>query len=267
MILARISGKWFQIVCLRTLLEWFLNIPDIAVYFIVGDLLEIRFVVVSMNIINLTVAKDILIYMIIHGGNVFVLLRVPKEKTIHKVVRQFGAGLNIFWNAPKNNNHNIDAKADPKQAYIIALGVNDTYRKHPVGDVDTDVNLQDFTKNAQTYAGCYAGIIQRIQTIQPNAKIFVVTRPREQNTNEAYNEVVRRMAILFKNVYVIDLYKYAPSYEKGKDFRNQFFLGGHMNAAGYEYTAWMIMTYIDWIIRNNMKDFEQVAFIGTKYQY
>ena len=62
----------------------------------VGDLLEIRFVVVSMNIINLTVAKDILIYMIIHGGNVFVLLRVPKEKTIHKVVRQFGAGLNIF---------------------------------------------------------------------------------------------------------------------------------------------------------------------------
>ena len=77
-------------------MEWFLNIPDIAVYFIVGDLLEIRFVVVSMNIINLTVAKDILIYMIIHGGNVFVLLRVPKEKTIHKVVRQFGAGLNIF---------------------------------------------------------------------------------------------------------------------------------------------------------------------------
>ena len=75
------------------------------------------------------------------------------------------------------------------------------------------------------------------------------------------------MAILFKNVYVIDLYKYAPSYEKGKDFRNQFFLGGHMNAAGYGYTAWMIMTYIDWIIRNNMKDFEQVAFIGTKYQY
>ena len=62
----------------------------------IGDLLEIRFVVVSMNIINLTVAKDILIYMIIHGGNVFVLLRVPKEKTIHKVVRQFGAGLNIF---------------------------------------------------------------------------------------------------------------------------------------------------------------------------
>lgn len=41
-------------------------------------------------------SKDILIYMIIHGGNVFVLLRVPKEKTIHKVVRQFGAGLNIF---------------------------------------------------------------------------------------------------------------------------------------------------------------------------
>ena len=67
-----------------------------AGYFIVGYIFEIRCVVVSMNIISLTVAKDILINMIIHGGNVFVLLRVPKEKTIHKVVRQFGAGLNIF---------------------------------------------------------------------------------------------------------------------------------------------------------------------------
>lgn len=172
-----------------------------------------------------------------------------------------------FWNNPKNRNNNIDAKAEPKQAYIIALGVNDTYKKHPVGNVESDINKDDYTQNAQTYTGCYAGIIQRIQSIQPDAKIFVVTRPKEESTNEAYNEVVRRMSDIFENVYVIDLYKYAPSYNKEDYFRTKYFMGGHLNAAGYQYTAWMFMTYIDWIIRHNLKDFEQVAFIGTDYKY
>ena len=177
MILARISGKWFQIVCLRTLLEWFLNIPDIAEYFIgfIGDSLcsgehEYHKPDGSKGYIDL--------YDYSWGQRICSATGAKGENYSQggETVRGW---IEHFWNAPKNNNHNIDAKADPKQAYIIALGVNDTYRKHPVSDVDTDVNLQDFTKNAQTYAGCYAGIIQRIQTIQPNAKIFVVTRPRE----------------------------------------------------------------------------------------
>ena len=75
------------------------------------------------------------------------------------------------------------------------------------------------------------------------------------------------MPEVFDNVYVIDLFRYGPSYASGTNFRDSFFLGGHMNAAGYEYTAWMFMTYIDWIIRNNMDDFSQVAFIGTDYEY
>ena len=44
-------------------------------------------------------------------------------------------------------------------------------------------------------------------------------------------------------------------------------MGGHLNAMGYEYTARMFMTYIDWIIRNNYEDFKEVAFIGTKLHY
>lgn len=172
-----------------------------------------------------------------------------------------------FWNKPKNRNHNIDAKADPKQAYIIALGVNDKYKKHPVGDVKTDICLDDYNKNANTYAGNYAGIIQRVKSIQPDAKFFVVTRPKENNQANPYNDVVREMANLFENVYVIDLEKYAPSYKKGGEIRKKFFLGGHLNAMGYQYTAWMFMTYIDWIIQHNWKDFEQTAFIGTEYKY
>lgn len=170
-----------------------------------------------------------------------------------------------YWDTRNNGHGGINAKDDPKQAYIIALGINDA--RLPQGDISTDIVKDDYTQNAQTFVGCYAGIIQRLQSIQPDAKIFVVTRPRDNNCNLAYNEIIRSMAKLFNNVYVIDLYKYAPSYKNGTPFRDLCFLGGHMNAAGYQYTAWMMMTYIDWIIRHNPKDFQQVAFIGTDYSY
>ena len=118
----------------------------------------------------------------------------------------------------------------------------------------------------QLFAGYYGGIIQRIKSIQPEAKIFVVTRPRD-GVDDTYNVPIRQMAEIFSNVYVIDLYKYAPDYSKGSDFARKFMLGGHLNAAGYQYTAWMFMTYIDWIVRNNMDDFAQVGFIGTGLRY
>ena len=36
-----------------------------------------------------------------------------------------------------------------------------------------------------------------------------------------------------------------------------------MTPAGYLFTADMIMSYIDYIVRNNMHDFDELAFIGT----
>ena len=40
-----------------------------------------------------------------------------------------------------------------------------------------------------------------------------------------------------------------------------------MNVAGYQYTAWEFMTYIDWIVRNNYTEFAEVAFIDTDYKH
>ena len=163
-------------------------------------------------------------------------------------------------------------KMNPKQAYIIAMGVNDFSRRRKnqleCGNLDTDVDLKDYNNNAPTYAGYMAGIVQRLQSIQPRAKIFVVTRPREDKGNndyEVFNEVVRGLAKKFSNVYVIDLYKHAQAYDS--DFKDRYYVGGHLNAMGYEYTARMFMTYIDWIIRNHYEDFKEVAFIGTKLHY
>lgn len=175
-----------------------------------------------------------------------------------------------FWDQPSNRNHNIDAKASPKQAYIIALGVNDQNQKVAVGDPEKDICKDDFNKNADTYSGNYGGIIQRVRSISPDSKIFLVTNPgrKEDKATENYNQAIRKMATLFDGIYIIDLAKYAaPLYKEGTEFRKKFFLGGHMNAMGYEYTAWMFMTYINWIIEQQPEDFQQVGFIGTPYKY
>ena len=156
------------------------------------------------------------------------------------------------------------------QAYIMALGVNDIINNAlPLGSID-DVCFEDYTKNKRTFAGKYAAIIQRYKLLQPEAKFFLVTMPREEEVETngkraAHAGVLYDLAGKFNNTYVIDLYKYGPVYDE--EFRNRFYLGGHMNAMGYVLTAKMIAGYIDYIIRKNPDDFKQVPFIGSKYWY
>lgn len=159
------------------------------------------------------------------------------------------------------------------QAYIIALGVNDT-TAIVNGDLEfgttDDIDLSDWAKNKPTFVGYYAQIIARYKEIQPKAKFFLITNPKrddlspekEQLYQQLY-ELLYKLSEMFDNCYVIDLTKYAPVYDE--EFRRNFFLSGHMNAAGYRLTALMFESYIDYIIRNNPEDFAQVGFIGTPY--
>ncbi len=154
------------------------------------------------------------------------------------------------------------------QAYIIALGFNDILgHNQEIGSV-SDINLAARAKNKETFAGYYARIIQNLKTKQPKAKFFLMTMPKE--TNEEHNKLKEQhakllhdMADLFDNTYVLDFYQYAPVYDD--EFKRRFYLGGHMNAAGYVLTAKMVMSYIDYIIRHNPEDFVQVPFIGKQY--
>lgn len=152
------------------------------------------------------------------------------------------------------------------QCYIIALGVNDIHNQgQEVGTVD-DINREDYTKNADTFVGWYARIIQRLKEIQPRAKFFLTTIPageerRDDAKSIAHRDAIYAMADYFDNTYVIDLYQYAPPCDE--EFRKNFFMGGHMNAMGYIFMARIISSYIDWIIRNNFEDFREVPFIGT----
>ena len=151
------------------------------------------------------------------------------------------------------------------QAYVIALGVNDVLNAdQEVGSV-SDIDLENYKNNRDTFAGWYAAIIQRYKMIQPRAKFFLVTIPRGERKDElvrAHRELLYALADFFENTYVIDLYKYGPTYDQ--TFNKRFSLYGHMNPMGYILTANMIDAYIDYIIRKNPEDFYLVPYIGTE---
>jgi len=157
------------------------------------------------------------------------------------------------------------------QCYIIALGVNDTWRQNGfIGNVNTDIDVNNPSNNAMNSVGGYATIIQKIKEIQPRARIFCVTIPNMFGKNNTLkveaNEKIRAIAELFE-CYIIDLEKYYIPMNEVNDFANKYIVGSHLNALGYKEIANVVITYIDWIIRNNISDFKDIQFIGTDRYY
>jgi len=190
------------------------------------------------------------------------------------IARQNGQDYHIFSRGGMTAKEYMEGWADANrlwdpdkacQAYVIALGCNDFLGLKQEAGTVADIDAEDYHKNGQTFIGYYAAIIQRLKKIQPRAKFFLVTMPRENNENDEIREKQRKavydMAEYFDKTYVIDLYQYGPVYDK--EFRDRFFLYGHMNASGYILTAKMIDSYIDYIIRKNPEDFMLVPYIGT----
>ena len=152
-------------------------------------------------------------------------------------------------------------------AYIIGLGQNDYNKSIPLGTI-SDINDEDYTQNPDTFYGNYGKIIQKIKEMFPltKPKIFVITDPWQSVENAGYNTAIRAIAEHFANVWLIDMYQYGRTI-LNKNFLVSWKRDGHWNAMGYQYFAWMIATYIDWIIRNNYQHFKDVELIDTEYYY
>lgn len=158
------------------------------------------------------------------------------------------------------------------KAYIIALGVNDVSRvmegEMELGSI-ADVHPDAPEQNPHSFAGAYGAIISRYKQLQPHAKFFLMTMPSHHEQDERgilydrHATLLYEMAALFENCYVLDFRKYAPDYND--EFKKNFYLGGHLSAAGYRLTALMVESYIDYIIRHNPDDFRQIAFVGTPH--
>lgn len=161
------------------------------------------------------------------------------------------------------------------QAYILALGVNDLFNQgHDLSETEigtvADVCMEDWRQNAHSFVGYYAQIIQRYREIQPDARFFLMTMPQSNDIwhdslKQLHRNLLYELAELFPNTYVLDFYAYAPVYTA--EFKQVYYLGGHLNPLGYALTGRMVASYLDYIVRHNYPDFKQLGFIGTPYRY
>lgn len=151
-------------------------------------------------------------------------------------------------------------------AYILALGVNDMNRTSlEIGSL-CDIHPEDYRQNRKTFVGYYAQIIQRLKKYQPNAKFFLMTMPQEPNHSQKerfdiHAQRLHELAEYFSNTYVLDFRKYAPVQDD--EYKEKFYLHGHLNACGYMFTAQMVASYIDYIIRHHIDDFRNIGLVGT----
>ena len=157
------------------------------------------------------------------------------------------------------------------KAYIISIGTNDIgYYGSFTGDVETDIDVNNYNNNnTTTSVGGLATMIQKARELQPKAIIFVETIDNTRNTKptrDAANEKIRAIAEKL-NCYLIDMAKYWIQEDEVNEWKAKYQNGQHLNAIGYLIKTQARITYIDWIIRNNLERFKEVQFIGTNMEY
>ena len=175
------------------------------------------------------------------------------------------------------------------QGYVMALGVNDISQiivgSGELGEL-SDIDPKNCENNKKTFIGYYASLLQRVRASAPDSIFFLMTIPRGENPaagqvspaekfgdvdaltlrerlGDRHRELLFGLADMFPNVYVLDFRTYAPVCDE--EYLRLFFYG-HMSECGYLLTAKMVVSYIDYLIRHNMRAFKQTALIGTPYR-
>lgn len=141
------------------------------------------------------------------------------------------------------------------QAYIIGLMINDISQTYHV-DLGT---INDIGTNNNTYYAQMAKIIRELNSINPDAKIFVNTCPRSGSDYDAYNQAVRDIVDLYDAsypVYCIDLYQYKYLYDNITLSDDS--LNGHLSAIGYEQLSEIYAYILSDFMNKNISDFQNV---------
>jgi len=155
-------------------------------------------------------------------------------------------------------------------AVIIALGVNDAYPivrgEKELGSVD-NLDPKNLLKD-RTYINYYAKIIARIKRLNPFCHFFLVTPPKTDHPDVFSAELekvfdeerieLEKLCGFFKRTHLIDLRTYGPVYDR--EFCERYFMSGHLVPAGYLFTAKLIASYIDYIVRHKPEKFHQLGF-------
>lgn len=118
--------------------------------------------------------------------------------------------------------------AAPDDAYFFALGINDSDRDLELGTID-DIHDDDFTKNADTFYGCYGKIITQVKNHAPKARLIMVkimtNGPKKPSYDTAIEDIARHYGIPFISPYDDDFFS--------SEAYNDYKVGGHPTAMGY----------------------------------
>lgn len=173
------------------------------------------------------------------------------------------------------------------QMYLIQLGNNDLayHETHPDYTLGTTADLPGNNGVwTDTFYGNMGRILNSIRTLQPRAYVFLSTFLARYGTvpiDFDYNQAIRNIVEYYTannganrpegdelHYYLIDIYNFGEPYTYYQSgIHTGTTRGSHLVATGYLHWAYEYCTYIDWIIKNNMSDFNDVAFVGTDDYY
>ena len=150
------------------------------------------------------------------------------------------------------------------QAYIIALGANDT--SFDIGTID-DVNFEDMSQNAETEYGYYAKVINAVRTVSANAPIFLFTLPYPRNGDtriQAINKMIRDFVSggYWEKIFLVDLdADYNDYFRNGKLYNQIGNTGWHLTSLGYLYASKVNEKALSKVISDNYSQFQDVFLL------
>ena len=150
---------------------------------------------------------------------------------------------------------NLDA---PFNAYFIALGTNDAYKKpYELGTIDDAVG-------SNTFAGYYKQIVELVRAKAPNAVIFCVSN-YSGNKESQYNQMIQSISELYDGCFYVDLVNKGDlSLADG----GVFVSGSHFTTLGYIRIARNIAHLVNEIVVENGEWFKFFALnnsVGDKF--
>lgn len=197
-----------------------------------------------------------------HGRNIYYSWGQVLARRYGNVCLNFGfsgATTKTWYNSPTYGRIEVIEPENLCQCYIIGLGANDSVNVDTVGSA-SDINLSDYTQNADSFYGNYAKVIQCILATAPQAYVFAFTLPTLYAT-DLKNDAIRGVitALASDRVFIVDLakdykYLYTSEYISGN------VVGAHFSAIGYANIAKATAIAISDVMNKNHNAFIDLAF-------
>lgn len=174
-----------------------------------------------------------------------------------------GATTETWYTNEKHGKVELVQEQNKCQAYVVGLGVNDTVTESNVGNAN-DINLSDYTQNANTFYGNYAKVLQTIMETAPTAYIFVFTIPKTKGTNrfsEIKNNAIKGVVakLASDRVFVIETNEYSELFNLDVITDNSY--SSHYTAIGYANIATINAIMLSDCMNSNADKLKDIAFI------